>query len=81
MIVLAIVLAIDGCDILTSVSGSAACLGNVGPALGDLGPSSTYAMLSAPTKIIMSAAMIAGRLELYTIFVLFSRRYWNPHRI
>jgi len=75
---LVLMLASTGLDFITALSGAAATLTNVGPGLGPtIGPSSTYASLPDVTKWIMSAAMLLGRLELVTVLVLFSRRFWR----
>jgi trk system potassium uptake protein TrkH len=68
-------LSFTGLDLVTAFSASAACLTNVGPGLGDVGPAKNYADLAAPAKLILTALMIIGRLELYTVLVLiFLRR-------
>jgi trk system potassium uptake protein TrkH len=59
-----------GLDFITSLSVAASCLGNVGPALGLLGPAHTYAGLPAIAKLFLSFIMLLGRLEIYTILVL-----------
>jgi trk system potassium uptake protein TrkH len=60
-----------GLDVVTSFSASAACLGNVGPAFGLAGPAQTYAPFPAVAKVMLMVQMLFGRLELYTILVLF----------
>jgi trk system potassium uptake protein TrkH len=72
-----IVLTIIGTDPLTSASATAAAFGNIGPALGSLGPMHNYSHLSELSKIILSLLMILGRLEIFTVFVLFSRSFWK----
>jgi trk system potassium uptake protein len=72
-----IILTILGTDILTSASAAASSLGNVGPALGSLGPMHNFFHLPALSKIILSLMMILGRLEIFTIFVLFTRSFWK----
>ncbi len=68
-------LTVMGLDPVTSFSAAAACLGNVGPGFGEVGPSLTYAGLPAPAKVLLALLMIVGRLELYTVIViLFFRR-------
>lgn len=59
-----------GLGFITSLSVAASCLGNVGPALGLLGPVHTYAGLPAIAKLFLSFIMLLGRLEIYTILVL-----------
>lgn len=67
-----------GLDLVTSFSGIAQALGNVGPGLGHLiGPAGNYAALPGGAKWLMSLAMLLGRLELMTILVLFSPSFWR----
>ena len=63
------VLATMGTNYVTSLSVVASCLGNVGPALGSMGPMHTYAELPGAGKIFLSFIMVLGRLEIYTILV------------
>ncbi|MCJ7726375.1 MAG: TrkH family potassium uptake protein [Acidimicrobiia bacterium] len=66
-----------GTDLVTSASAVASALGNIGPALGDLGPSGTYAAVSAPGKWLLSFSMILGRLEIFPVLLLFTRQLWR----
>ena len=66
------VLSTQGLDFSSAVGGSAASLGNVGPAIGSLGPSLTYEGLSAFAKIWCSFLMLVGRLELFTFLIIFT---------
>ncbi|MDR3152734.1 MAG: TrkH family potassium uptake protein [Deltaproteobacteria bacterium] len=66
-----------GLDLLTAASAAASSLGNVGPALGQLGPDTTYAWIPGPAKGLMSLLMLLGRLELYSILVLFIPEFWS----
>ena len=52
-------------------------IGNVGPALGQYGPSGTYADFPTLGKWVYAALMLIGRLEIFTILLLFSRALWN----
>ena len=61
----------------TAISASLACLNNLGPALFELGPTSNYGSLSSLQQLILSVAMLLGRLELLTIFVFFSGAFWK----
>ena len=75
---LTLVLAYDGLDIITSLSGSAAALANVGPGLSEfIGPSSNYSGLSNFSKIFLSFAMLVGRLELFPVLILLSPVFWR----
>ncbi len=66
-----------GTDLVTSASAVASALGNIGPALGDVGPTGTYAMLTAPGKWLLSFVMILGRLEIFPVLLLFTRHLWR----
>ena len=67
-----------GLDFHTSISGAITALANVGPGLGDIiGPSGNFATLPDAAKWILSAAMILGRLELFTVIILFSPVFWR----
>jgi len=66
-----------GLDHVTALSSVAATLGNVGPGLGLVGPVENYAFLPATGKIVLTVCMLAGRLELFTILVLFSPAFWK----
>lgn len=65
-----LILTLFGMDLVSAFSASAACLGNIGPGFGVVGPSSHYASLADPAKLLLVLMMIIGRLELYTILVL-----------
>lgn len=60
-----------GLDLITGASAAASCLGNVGPALGGVGPSFSYASVPAAGKILLVACMWLGRLEIFTALILF----------
>jgi trk system potassium uptake protein TrkH len=76
--VLAVLLSMFGLNFLTSMSAAAQALANVGPGLGQtIGPSGSYASLPAGAKWLIAFAMIVGRLELFTILVLFTNRFWR----
>jgi len=74
---IAILLACTGVDILTSLSAAAACITNTGPGFGEVGPASTYASLPDTGKGILFFAMILGRLEIFTFFVLLVPEFWK----
>lgn len=64
-------------DLITSLSAAATCIGNVGPGLGSIGPNENFYHLPDMAKWILSFLMVAGRLELFTIMILFSRHFWK----
>ncbi len=67
-----------GLDFLTSVSGAAAAIANVGPGLGEvIGPASTFVGLPDAAKWMLSAGMLLGRLELFTVLMLFVPAFWR----
>ena len=75
---LSLVLAFDGQEILTSLSGAAATLANVGPGLNEsIGPSGNYSSISDFTKIFLCIGMLIGRLELFPILILLSPQLWK----
>ncbi len=76
--VFSVLLAMTGLDLLTSISGAATAIANIGPGLGDIiGPAGNFAPLSDVAKWLLSAAMLIGRLELVVVYVLFTRRFWT----
>jgi trk system potassium uptake protein TrkH len=74
-----VVIALMGYDILTSFGAVATCLGNVGPAIGQVGPLNNFAFFSQGAKIFLSFIMLLGRLELFTILVLFTPFFWRAN--
>jgi trk system potassium uptake protein TrkH len=72
-----LVLTLGGRDLVTSVGATAASLGNIGPGLGDVGPASNYSSLLAWEKWLLMLMMIIGRLELFTVLVLFLPSGWR----
>ena len=66
-----------GVDLLTSLSAVVACVFNVGPGLGGVGPLNTYEHLPDMAKWVLSLCMIAGRLEFYTLLVILTRSFWQ----
>ena len=66
-----------GFDLRTSASAVASALGNIGPGLGEVGPSSNYLAVPAAGKWLLSFLMIAGRLEIFPVLLLFTRELWR----
>ena len=66
-----------GLDALTALGAAATTLANVGPGFGLVGPAETYSPISPPALWVMSTLMLLGRLELYTVMILFTRGYWR----
>ena len=71
-------LSLTGLDFITSISGAATSISNVGPGLGPtIGPNGNFASLPDISKWILSFGMILGRLELFAILVLFLPSFWR----
>lgn len=66
-----------GFDELTAITTAIATVGNIGPGFGASGPSQNYSIFSDIDKIVLIAGMIVGRLECYTVFILFSKSFWK----
>ncbi len=66
-----------GIDLITSFSAVAACIGNIGPGLGSVGPTNNYAHLPLVAKWVLSFCMLLGRLEIYTVIILFVPEFWR----
>ena len=72
-----VIISMDGHDLLTSLSTALATLGNIGPGFNLIGPSQNYAFFSDGVKWYLSFIMMLGRLEIYTVLVLFLPRFWR----
>ncbi len=76
--IIAMLLSISGLDFLTSISGAASAISNVGPGLGDMiGPNGNYRAVPDVSKWILSFGMLLGRLELFAVLVLFFPSFWR----
>jgi trk system potassium uptake protein TrkH len=53
-------------------------MGNIGPGLGDVGPTDDYGWIPPAGKWVLSAAMLLGRLEIYTVLVILTPGFWRP---
>ena len=74
-----LVISLMGYDFATSLGAVATCLGNVGPAIGEVGPVDNFAFFSSPAKIVLSFLMLLGRLELFTLLILFTPFFWRAN--
>ena len=73
-----VALVLLGLDPVTAITGVATCLSNVGPGLGEIiGPAGNFSSLPAAAKWLLSFVMLGGRLELLTVYVLFSVAFWR----
>ncbi len=69
-----------GADFITAFTASIACLGNIGPGLASVGPMESFAELAAVSRGILIFDMYAGRLEVVTVFIIFSSSFWSVSR-
>jgi trk system potassium uptake protein TrkH len=76
-VVASIALGFLGLDMETAISAVATCQANCGPGLGAVGPASNFAWLPGAAKVILIMCMWLGRLELFTVFMIFSPRFWK----
>ena len=77
-LIIAMLLSITGLDFITSISGAASSISNVGPGLGEIiGPNGNYKNIPDISKWILSAGMLLGRLELFAVLVLFFPSFWR----
>lgn len=75
----AIFIAFLNVDFVTAMGASASALGNVGPAIGSVGPVDNYAHLPNMAKYLLSFLMICGRLELFTVLIIFTPYFWKDN--
>jgi trk system potassium uptake protein TrkH len=67
----------SGYDFMTSITATIACVGNIGPGFGHVGPADNFAFFTQTQKFILSIGMIIGRLECYTVLILLSKNFWK----
>ncbi|HHX80482.1 MAG TPA: TrkH family potassium uptake protein, partial [Acholeplasmataceae bacterium] len=72
-----LLISLDGKDLLTNFTASLSCLSNIGPGLEIIGPLGNYSSFSNFSKLILSILMLAGRLEIFPILILFSPNTWK----
>lgn len=73
----ALILTTLNLDIESAIGAAASAIGNIGPGLGAFGPTDNYALLHPMGKWMLTFCMLLGRLEIFTIMVLFSRAFWK----
>ena len=74
-----ILLSFETDDLVTAGTAALTCLSNVGPGLNGVGPAENFSFFSAPAKLLLSFLMLAGRLEIYPILLLFSPNVWKKN--
>ncbi len=77
IVLMTLMLTLSGLDEITAFSAAIACLNNLGPGLGEIGPASTYASLNDFQIWLCSFAMLLGRLEFYTLIIVFTMAFWR----
>ena len=78
LLLFSFLVSLDGVDIATSFTAALSCLSNIGPGMTRaIGPAGSFAFFSDGTKLLLSLAMLMGRLEIYPILVLLSPRTWK----
>ena len=73
------VLSLLGLDFESAIGGAASSIGNIGPALGTLGPLNSFDSLPVFGKYWCAFLMLIGRLELFTVLILFTPYFWRDH--
>ena len=71
------VVSLDGFSLTTSCSAALACISNTGPGLEAVGPLGNFAAFSSLSKVVLSMAMLVGRLEIFPILILFQPSTWG----
>tara|TARA_Y100001933_G_C18952899_1_gene544619 strand:- start:718 stop:1437 length:720 start_codon:yes stop_codon:yes gene_type:complete len=72
-----VLMASTGLDLISASAATATCLGNIGPAFGSIGPTDNFADISDFGKWVLAFLMLLGRLELFTVLVLFTPTFWR----
>jgi trk system potassium uptake protein TrkH len=72
-----IVVVITGVDPVTASGSVATCMAGIGPGLGSVGPLHGFALMPETSKVVLSLLMIIGRLEIITVFAIFTRTFWK----
>lgn len=80
LITIFLLLSIDKYDFETSFSATVSCFNNIGPGLGAAGPAANYAGFSDPSKVLLSFAMLLGRLEIYPLLLAFTPTLWKKRK-
>ncbi len=77
IVFLTLLMTASGLDVVTAFSAIVACINNAGPGLNEVGPAATYAVLSDFQTWICTIAMLLGRLELFTLLIVFTPGFWR----
>ena len=71
------VVSLDDYDMTTNFTAALACISNIGPGMGQIGPASCFNIFSVPVKMVLAVIMLLGRLELYPILAFFAQTTWR----
>lgn len=74
-----LLLSLNNFSLVTSFSSVLTCVGNIGPGFDLVNPLANFSIFSAPSKLLLSLLMLAGRLELFTLVIILTPRFWNPN--
>ena len=77
LVLAAFIVAGSGVDVVTSFAAALACIGNIGPGIGGVGPTDNFAWLPDTAKWMLTFCMVLGRLEIYTVLILFVPEFWR----
>jgi trk system potassium uptake protein TrkH len=72
-----VIMSFLGMDLMSAFGATIACVGNIGPGFGSVGPTDNYAHIPAIGKWVLSILMMAGRLEIFTVLILFAPTFWR----
>jgi len=76
-----LLLSLDGFDLISTFTALAACINNIGPGLGMVGPTGNFGAFSPWAKLLLSFDMLAGRLEIFPMLLLFVPSTWRGNRL
>lgn len=76
-----LIVSVEGKDMVSNFTAVAACIGNIGPGLGIVGPMGNFSAYSAISKAVFSFCMFAGRLEIFPVLLLFAPAFWKKVNI
>lgn len=77
LVIAAFIVAGTGVDVVTSFAASLACIGNIGPGIGGVGPTDNFAWMPDTAKWVLTFCMVLGRLEIYTVIILLVPEFWR----
>ncbi|MBR5489164.1 MAG: TrkH family potassium uptake protein, partial [Firmicutes bacterium] len=80
IIIGSVLLSLNNLDMETTITAVVGILANTGLALGEVGTSGYFGMFNGFSQLILAVLMIAGRLEMYAIILLFTRSFWQPDK-